>query len=212
MREGFDGDYKGLRVIPYTRTRQAPLSDPVYERFAELVFGGSSLQDAYRETHDCAAMSRDTIRQRANYLGRHPEIVRRVSQLRQPILNKARRKFEYTLDQAIEECDQAHLLAELQQSPEKMLKAVELKAKLMKMLVAVSETRASPLEGLSSEELVGLLAFAKEMKLREAKTVVLSGGEFVKDGVDGVRVGGVKAVRLVGAELSEVGTRVGGAA
>ena len=204
MREGFEGDYQGLKVIPYTRTRQTPLSDPVSERFAELVFGGRPLEDAYRETHDCAAMSRDTVRRRATYLGRHPEMVRRLAQLRQPSLNRARRKFEYTLDHAIDECDQAHLLAELQQSPEKMLKAVELKAKLMKMLVAVSETRVSPLEGLSSDELVGLLAFAKEMKAREAKTVCVSGGTIVKDGALGVR--------LVGAELSDVGTGARGAA
>lgn len=204
MREGFEGDYKGLRLIPYTRTRQAPLSDPVYERFAELVFGCTPLEAAYRETHDCAAMSRETVRRRANYLARHPEIVRRIAQLRQPILNKARRKFEYTLDQAIEECDQAHVLAELQQSPEKMLKAVELKAKLMKMLVAVSETRVSPLEGLSSDELVGLLAFAKEMKNREAQTICVNGGTIVKDG-DG-------AVKLVRGGLSKVGSGVGGAA
>lgn len=203
MREGFEGDYKGLRVTPYTRTRQTPLSDPVYERFAELMFGGMSIQDAYRETHDCAAMSRSRIRVNAGYLGRHPEIVRRIAQLRQPVLNRARRKFEYTLDQAIEECDQAHLLAELQQSPDKMLKAVELKAKLMKLLVAVSETRTSPLEGLSSEELVGLLAFAKEMKRREAQTICVSGVNIVKDGERGVR--------LVKGELSEVGTAVGGA-
>lgn len=204
MRETFEGEYRGLKVTPYTRTRQTPLSNPVYERFAELVFGGMSLQDAYRETHDCAAMSRNNVRGRANYLGRHPEIVRRIGQLRQPVLNKARRKFEYTLDHAIDECDQAHVLAELQQSPEKMLKAVELKAKLMKLLVAVSETRTSPLEGLSSEELVGLLAFAKEMKLREAKTVVLSGGSIVREGD--------KGVRLVSGELSEASSGVGGAA
>ena len=199
MRNGYVGTYRGLSVIPVTSSKAKPLENPVWEHFAEMVVMGKSYVDAYEMSHDTAAQSKGRRYSSAKSLAQHPEVVRRIAQLRKPIIDKAKRKFEYTLEQAMEECDQAHQLAELQAAPDKMMKAIELKAKLMRMLVTVSETRTSPLDGVSTEELVELLRFAKEMKEREIKTIAVGGGLVVEP----ERGGGV----VVGGELSEVAVR-----
>lgn len=174
----------------FESTRAAcPLRRPEWERFCQLIVEGKPVTDAYAGSHDTLAMTRQGIGIAGGRLARHPEIVRRIAQLRKPVLEQMRRKFEYTLEQAMEECDQAHLLAEAQRAPEKILKAVELKSKLMRLLVNLSETRSSPLDGVSTEELVELLAYARAQKAKELATLDVTGRLVVENVVDIGRAG-----------------------
>lgn len=165
-----------------------PLGNPRWERFAQLLLEGTPTYEAYDHCFDTAAKSRLTRGRLARELARHPEVVRRLAQLRKPVIEKALKKFEYTVDMAMEECDQAHALAEIQRSPEKMLKAIELKAKLMKILVSVSETKASPIDATETKELVELLGFVREMKARELATIQVSGGIVKGEGREAPKV------------------------
>lgn len=70
----------------------------------------------------------------ASRLMADPDIRLRIDQLKEPVARKFTKKFEYTLQRAFEQCDEAYRLAKSESDPKAMLKAIELQGKFAKLL------------------------------------------------------------------------------
>ena len=109
------------------------------DRFCQLRAFGASSEEAYREAYgglasDGSPLTKQDCTRRGSQLGLETEVVLRIQELKRPILRKFRRKFEYTLQKALEQCEQAWDLAYAQGDPKAMLKAIELQGKFAKLL------------------------------------------------------------------------------
>jgi len=141
------------------------LNLPKREAFAQLVASGKSFVDAYIESRPRTLMRRETAHKEGSVLAKQPDIAARIAELQKPVIERVRKKFAYSLDKAMEECEAAEQLARAMLQPNVMLQATTLKAKLQKMLVNVSETRkSSELDDASTEELVELLTELRARK------------------------------------------------
>jgi len=113
--------------------------------------------------------SDDTVKDRARRLYSDAEVQAEYNRLRAPAVKAAQSKYHFDLDVAMEKSARAHDLAELLADPANMLKAIELQAKLKKLLVSVSEHRGSPLDEAATSDLLLLL---EELKARRAVEVI----------------------------------------
>ena len=96
------------------------------------------------------------------------EIVLRIQELRRPVIRKLRRKIEYGLQKALEQCQVAYDLAYAKADAGGILKAVEMQAKLVKLLS--DEINVNNRHGLlddTSTEV--LLAMKREFENRKLK-------------------------------------------
>lgn len=99
----------------------------------------------------------------------------RIQQLKEPVVRKFRKKLEYNLQQALEECDTAHRLAYIKGDPKTMLKAVELRAKLVKLL-GNEEINVNHRYGLLDETSTEtLLEMKKQIEVRRGKLKEIGG-------------------------------------
>jgi len=89
-----------------------------------------------------------------------------VQELRRPVLRKLRRKIEYSLNKALEQCEVAWNLAYEQADSKSMLKAIEMQAKLSKLLREDVAHRHGLLDDASTEV---LLEMKKEIEVRREK-------------------------------------------
>ena len=146
------------------------------ERFCQLIVEGLMNVDAYVKSRPDSVMRRQTASQYAVELRKQPDVVKRIEELRAPVIAKVRKKFEYSLDHAMEEIGVAESLAQSLLQPAIMLQATKLKAQLWKMLDSGGEKRKeNALVSASTLELLEVLAVVREKKRRESVPgVVLS--------------------------------------
>ena len=147
--------------------KMAALANGRRERFAQRIVEGLTAREAYHALD--TGESDQTQRHRARQLAVEADVVARVRELRAPVVARVQRKFAYTLDQAMEETDAIQQKANASRDYSSALRAVELKAKLQKLLVNVTESRTSELDEMSTALLVEL---ASELKARKAARVV----------------------------------------
>ena len=142
------------------------LEHPAQEKFCQLVVSGESYEDAYAQCYpeEVSGISVPTLRKRAKTLARVLEVVTRIGQLRGPVIMRARKQFQYTVDDLVEECDVASEEAARLGDPGSMLRATELKGKLLKLLGGEHVRRERELDGVSVEELLDLLT---ELRVRK---------------------------------------------
>ncbi len=62
------------------------------------------------------------------------DVILRIQQLRTPVIPKVAEKFEYSMNRALEQCQTAWDLAYAQGNVQAMLKAIEMQARLSKLL------------------------------------------------------------------------------
>lgn len=67
-------------------------------------------------------------------LMRDPNIILRVQQLKEPVAKKHRKKLEYTLQRAFEQCDEAYAIARATLDPKTMVKCIELQGQFAKLI------------------------------------------------------------------------------
>lgn len=105
------------------------------EKFCQLVAAGMSQTDAYLEAYQKSpGYDRKGAGEEGSRLMAVTEMVLRVQELRRPVIRKVRKKFEYTLNKALEQCQIAWDLAFAQANPQALLKAIELQRKFLKLL------------------------------------------------------------------------------
>jgi hypothetical protein len=140
------------------------------ERFAQLMAQGYEDIEAYCEAFG-EILTPDVepvLSRKANRLCHDTAIVLRIADLRKPVLRKLAGKIEYTIEQALTQCQAAYDLAFVQGDPKAMLKASEMLSRLSKLLS--EEINVNHRHGLlddASTEV--LLAMRKEIEIRQTK-------------------------------------------
>lgn len=155
-----------------------PLSTQ-HERFAELLMIGKAPHLAYESVFgvkEGETLSSQTLKSRARALACDSQVVQRVRELRAPVIQQLQDTYVFTCETALRKADRAHDLAEVLGDPGNMLKAIELQAKLKKLLVTVSETRHDSLDAVATADLVLLLS---ELKARRACDVLVESVDVV---------------------------------
>jgi len=139
------------------------------EKFCQLVAAGETYTDAYLEAYQKpAGYDRKVAAEEGSRLMAITDMVLRVQELRRPVIRKVQKKFEYTLQQAYEQCNEAWKLARTQGDAKSMLKAIELQGRFAKLLnVRVDVTHMHGLLDDTSTEV--LLEMKREIENRRAK-------------------------------------------
>lgn len=147
------------------------------ERFAQLVAFGTDIGKAYAEAYEKPDVTL-TVLQSANHLMADPDIRVRIQELRRPIQRKLQQKWEYTIDRAYEDCQTAYDLAYSLSEPKTMLKAIELRSRLSKLLTSEVNVHHS-LNALDEETTDVLVALRDEMKRRKQTPKNITPGQEV---------------------------------
>jgi hypothetical protein len=108
------------------------------ERFCELVAYGAVPIDAYIEAYEKPPITNDVDRryyqQLAGQVLADTDVKVRIQELRRPIQRKLAKKWEYTLDQALEDCQRAWDVAHADGDSKSMQACIRLRAELTKLL------------------------------------------------------------------------------
>lgn len=162
-------------VLPYIDNGNAYDLPAAHERFAQLMASGRHTQLAAH----CLAFDRDypsetgsryyaTCCELASRLAHTTSVVLRIQELKRPVVRKIRAKLNYTLQQALEQCEVARALAYEQGDAKTLLKAVELQAKLAKLLS--EDINVNHRYGLLDDASTStLLAMRKDIEVRHLK-------------------------------------------
>jgi len=139
------------------------------EKFCQLVAADATYTDAYLEAFQKPpGYDRKLAAEAGSRLMASTDMVLRVQELRRPVLRKFRRKLEYGLQKALEQCDVAWDLAYAQGDAKTLLKAVEMQARLAKLLS--DEFNVNHRHGLLDDaDTEVLLSMRKEIEIRRAK-------------------------------------------
>lgn len=178
------------------------------ERFVELLLIGKPDHVAYAEVYGMKSdetVDSPTLRSRARGKAHDPHVMRRLAELRAPVIQQATRRFAFDLDMALEGAQRAHDVAELIMDPANMLKAIELQAKLCKLLGSEGARPSTVLDSASTEDLVLLL---KELKSRRDCDVLI---EQVAEGLEAGAPGPVEDAELCDGDRGAGSTAAGGA-
>jgi hypothetical protein len=139
------------------------------ETFCQLVATDETYTDAYLEAfqkpHD---YDRKLAAEAGSRLMSETAVKLRVQELRRPVIRKLRRRIEYGLQKALDQCQVAYDLAYLQGNAGGILKAVEMLAKLAKVLC--DEFNGTHPHGLLDDaDTEVFLAMRKEIEVRRMK-------------------------------------------
>lgn len=150
------------------------LRDSRQEKFCQLLCSGLSQTEAYIQSRGPLAMKRNKIADAASMYARQPQIRARIEEIRAPVIEEIRQGLKFNLEQAFEEIDLTQRYAMALMQPQTALKAIELKAKLVKLLGGEKQVgQGGALDELSTEDLVELQQILAERKaLRDAPNVV----------------------------------------
>lgn len=139
------------------------------EKFCQLVAADATYTDAYLEAFQKPpGYDRKLAAESGSRLMGETTVKLRVQELRRPVLRKLRRKIEYGLQKALDQCEIAFDLAFEEGDAKSLLKAVEMQAKLSKLLSEdVNITHRHGLLDDASTEV--LLEMRKDAEVRRAK-------------------------------------------
>lgn len=150
------------------------------EQFCQLVAAGTTYTDAYLDAYQKPAGSdRKLAAEEGSRLMANTDIILRVQELRRPVIRKFQRKYEYTLNKALEECEIAWNLACAQSDPRAMLKAIELRGKFVKLLTNQPDIirRHGLLDDASTEVLLAMKkAFEDRTRAKVASARIVGNG------------------------------------
>lgn len=139
------------------------------ETFAQIIaYGGDVLDaycEAYRKTVTCDA-DRRAYMQLANAVLKNTDVKIRIQELRRPIQRRLARKWEYTIDHALADCQQAYDIAYSDGDSKAMQSCIRLRAELTKLLSAdvTVNHKHTVLDEETTEVLVALREAVKRKK------------------------------------------------
>jgi hypothetical protein len=140
------------------------------EKFAQLCAQGVEPREAFCQAFD-AVLSPDTVEEikaRVSRLLNDTTVVLRIQELKRPVIRKLRRKIEYNLQTALEQCQTAYDLAFEQADSKGMLAAIRMQAELAKLLS--QEINVNHRHGLLDDASTKvLLEMKKEIEVRQAR-------------------------------------------
>jgi len=106
------------------------------EKFAQLVaLGDLTYTDAYIEAYQKpAGYDRKVAAEEGSRLMAITDVMLRVQELRRPVIRRMQKQYAYTLQDALRECTEMYDLAYANGNVMAMVRAIELKSKLVKIL------------------------------------------------------------------------------
>lgn len=127
------------------------------EAFAQGVANGATLTAAYSAAH---GMSPDdpSIKKCSSYSARSPRVAARIGELRNVLAAKLAKRVAYGIEDAMKEAQAALELATDKGNAGAAVAAIQLRAKLMGLLVEKREVRSGPLDGMRPDELEAMNA------------------------------------------------------
>lgn len=152
------------------------------EKFAELVAYGAAPLDAYCEVYEKPLVTEEDRKRAYSCMASilsDTDVKVRIQELRRPIQRKLAKKWEYTLDHALEDCQRAWDVAHADGDSKAMLKAIELRGKLTKILS--DEVTVNHKHGLLDEEDTEVLQLLREEVRRRKSRVKIISGEVVEN-------------------------------
>lgn len=166
------------------------------ERFCLLLVSGKKASEAYKQSRPGCEMTDHTASVRAFELLKHPEILKRIAELRLPAVQQVRKAYKYSLEMALRECDEAYALAMALGQPSVMVGAVTVKAKIAGLVIDKKEVTHGVLDDLTTKELLRIRATLKE-KAPPVRNGALEMIEDMSDASDGKSgEGGVARFRV----------------
>jgi hypothetical protein len=142
------------------------------EKFCQLVAAGATYTDAYLEAYQKpAGHDRKLAAEEGSRLMAITDVVLRVQELRRPVIRKMQRKFEYTLQRALEQCNEMYEIAYAKGNPGAMGKAIELQSKLVKILGEQVEHRHSLLSDVATATLLEMKRQIEGRQTRKVKVI-----------------------------------------
>lgn len=140
------------------------------ELFAQRMAQGVDSVKAYVEAFAEQALEENAEerKEKARRLCRNTTIVLRIQELQRPVLRKLKHKIEYNVQRALEQCEIAFDLAYNDGDSKGILKAVEMQARLSKLLVEQIDVNHK--HGLLDNETTEvLIAMRDEIRIRKEK-------------------------------------------
>jgi len=139
------------------------------ERLAQLIAYGSDPLDAYCDAYGKTVtcdVDRRSYLNIVNTMLKDTEMKIRIQELRRPIARKLARKWEYSLDRALEDCQQAYDVAYHDGDSKAMQSCIRLRAELTKLLSAEINVnhKHTVLDEETTEVLVALRDAVKRKK------------------------------------------------
>ena len=147
---------------------------PRRERFAILVAQGALPGDAIIEAYGRTDLSHEA---RLRYAGeggtlmQNTDVSLRIQELRRPIIRKVQRTFEYNLNRALEDAEDAYNIAYEAGQANTMLAAIELRAKLCKFLTETVEHRHGLLDDASTATLIEMKKHIERQKKGQLRLI-----------------------------------------
>ncbi len=135
------------------------------ERFCRAYLETGNASQAYRLAYDTRASKPTTVNRSAAELMDNPKIAARIAELRQPVVERA----QYSLMHAMRDARGAYEVAKKKGNGGAMVAAATLMAKLHGLLVERREVRASPLDNLTTIELLEIEAMVKQLTARKVQ-------------------------------------------
>ena len=133
-----DGTTAHLAYIEHPRPIAPPRPNLQREEFCRLMaFGHVTQYEAYcRAFHKTIGdgLTKESAEQSASRMFNDTDVILRIQELRKPLVRKLRRKFEYTVQKALEQCEVAWSLAYATGDAKSMLAAIRMQADLSKLL------------------------------------------------------------------------------
>ena len=135
------------------------------EKFSQLVAAGETYTDAYLDAYQKpAGYDRKGAAVEGSRLMAITDMVLRVQELRRPVIRKVQRKFEYNLNKALGDAEDAYNLAYEQANAGQVLAAIELRAKLCRFLAEQVEHRHGLLDDASTQTLIEMRRWIESRK------------------------------------------------
>ena len=181
-------DAKGnLQPAAYMTTGAAYKLTGGREQFAQLMAGGSDAMSAYCTVFNVVKSAEQSqeeylaLKEKVKALCHDTSVVLRIQELKQPVLRKLHRKIEYTLEQALAQCQIAWDLSYAQSDTKGLLAAIKMQADLSKLLVQqIDVTHKHGL--LDNEDTADLLLLLEQVKVRRKRMAQLTQIEVEKSG------------------------------
>lgn len=152
------------------------------EKFAQLVAFGATPGDARAEAYGRPNETTDERKQRQSEgmsLLLDTDVRIRVQELRRPIQRKLLKKWEYTLDHALEDCQKAWDVAYANGDSKSMQSCVRLRAELTKLLS--TEVNVTHKYGVLDTETTEVLMSLKDALKRKKATVKIISGDSTEE-------------------------------
>lgn len=128
------------------------------EKFTRALFEGLSQTEAYRRAFNTENMANTTITKRACELAKDERVKAMLEGLKAPIVEKLREKYEYSLQHAMAEAQEAFQVGKKTNSGNAMVAAVVLRAKLNGLMIERKEVTITEVQKLDDDALDRLIA------------------------------------------------------